>query len=325
MAKVGLSWAFVWYIMVISFTPSASWVEIPRESSLSLESFFELYEKTHTPVIIEDYGYCFGSMTVENIDRICGRKTVPIKRRTDEPGAWGGLEVGEFRTETLREALGTILNPAAQDSTNFSDVHNVIGVFDWSLVTYCPELLSTSFVVPKYFAQDFLQRVPPDQKLKYRDAWPSLFVGLDGSASAPHEDSFGSAFWQYVVRGAKEWRVVENLRRADLFQGIAHYRGTVREGELIYLPGGVTHQVKNLGNTVSLAGNFLGPGEMELGGSCAAEIAMAPEYPEYQEVTKAVLRPGFDFNVDLGLGDMAWRDFKTQDQWLRAEGHAPSP
>ena len=78
---------------------------------------------------------------------------------------------------------------------------DIIGLFDWPLQHECPELLSRHMRVPKYFAQDWLQRVPPEQPLDYRDGFPSLFVGRNATFGGAHVDRFGSAFWQYVIAG----------------------------------------------------------------------------------------------------------------------------
>jgi len=59
-----------------------------------------------------------------------------------------------------------------------------------------------------------------------------LFLLEPGSFGAPHVDSFGSAFWQFVVEGAKEWHIVDAYEDTNLFPGhFSHYRGVVHAGE----------------------------------------------------------------------------------------------
>ena len=73
--------------------------------------------------------------------------------------------------------------------------------------------------MPRFFAGDYLQRVPPDTRpgshpsyrevpqlglfVAYRystQVWPSLFVAAAGSRGGLHTDSFGSNFYQLAVR-----------------------------------------------------------------------------------------------------------------------------
>lgn len=60
-------------------------------------------------------------------------------------------------------------------------------VHDWSLLLKCPAAFlpssSRRFVVPKYFSDDLLQRLPAGRGLLCRDEWPSLFIGAKGSLS----------------------------------------------------------------------------------------------------------------------------------------------
>ena len=289
-------------------------VPIPRAVNLSLSDFWELYADTQTPVIIEDYAPCFRGMSRVNLARFCGGAEVHVARRVSDPGRWGGFDFGSD-TLTLAEALAmrtmrrknegpndsgnaTAVAAAAAASASAS-VGTTIGVFDWSLVDHCPELLRRHYVVPKYFAQvsghrlyvsistppgwlntvppnqrlplaslpaphasracrqDFQQRIPRNSPQYFRDSWPTLFLGLNGSYGAPHVDSFGSAFWQFVVEGAKEWHIVDAYEGADLFNdatpsgwgGLTHYVGLVQAGELLYIPGGTPHQVTTLSRT----------------------------------------------------------------------------
>jgi len=73
-------------------------------------------------------------------------------------------------------------------------------LFDWSLPLYAPEL-AQELTIPKYFANDFLQRAGPDSM--YYDSWPSLFIAPKDVFSAMHVDAFGSNFWMALFQGRK--------------------------------------------------------------------------------------------------------------------------
>jgi hypothetical protein len=66
---------------------------------------------------------------------------------------------------------------------------NASYLFDWGLPGQVDEMLEEEFRVPRLFAGDLLQHLPPGSL--FRDAWPSLFVGPKGTRSGLHVDSFG--------------------------------------------------------------------------------------------------------------------------------------
>jgi len=57
--------------------------------------------------------------------------------------------------------------------------------------------------VPKYFAQDFLQRVPPAEPLAYRDFWPSLSIMINGQCARVCIGILGCAWQRISAQGIK--------------------------------------------------------------------------------------------------------------------------
>lgn len=76
--------------------------------------------------------------------------------------------------------------------------------------------------VSKYFAQDFMQRVPPIHAARYgptyRDFWPSLFVGPSGSTTDLHVDAWCSNFWMAMLRGRKRWVLFAASQASRLYK-----------------------------------------------------------------------------------------------------------
>ena len=287
---------------------------LPRVAAPALSAFWEQFADQQVPVIITGHSDCFTGMSVANIEATCGRKNVPVTHPTNQAGAWAGI--GRDGSVMLSHMLH---DPFLAGS-------NTIGLFDWPLPRHCPELLTQHMRMPKYFAQDWLQRVPPHQQLRYRDSWPSLFVGRNGSFSGAHTDVFGSAFWQYVIEGEKEWHIVDSAEGAGFFgpgarsTSVVHWHDVVGPSELIYIPGNSLHQVRNIGKTISLAGNFVSRGNFE---SMRAELfkeANPGRY--YRQLQESLLAKGFDFSVNASVSDMSWVEFKNQ--W-RAYGPQDSP
>lgn len=254
-----------------------------RRSKLTLEEFFAAYSST--PVVVTDYKHAFAAVDEDALAQACGHKQVSVAKKTTK-GKWAGIEW--VNNGTLQQTL--------QDPSKHG---TAIGVFDWSMPRHCPEIMDT-WITPKYFAQNFIDRIDTQKIVRYRDAWPSLFVGADGSYSGMHRDVFGSAFWQYVVRGAKEWHAVASPDGMDLYNGstLTHYHDVVRAGELLILPGNMWHQVRNHGNTVAYAGNFVTHGGLE-----AMRKEIQGKNFEYYNQIREILDPTFDTAVDIMAGD----------------------
>ena len=89
----------------------------------------------------------------------------------------------------------------AEFITSLSNEEETRYLFDWSLPLYAPEL-ATELTIPKYFANDFLQRATNPDHL-YQDSWPSMFIARKGVTSDMHVDSFGSNFWMALFQGKK--------------------------------------------------------------------------------------------------------------------------
>lgn len=114
-----------------------------------------------------------------------GSRVAPLKRHMRDSAEWAKLEpagccaVAEF-----------ISSLSSEEESRY--------LFDWSLPLYAPELV-TELTIPKYFANDFLQRTDN----LYYNSWPSLFIAPKGVRSDMHIDSFGSNFWMALFQGKK--------------------------------------------------------------------------------------------------------------------------
>lgn len=141
--------------------------------------------------------------TPDIIAEACGKAHTGVSlRRPIRPGrrAWAGLETS--RNITVARFLADV------DSRQSGEY-----LFDLNIQAHCPALLD-GFRVPKYFAQDFLQRAPRPRNggRVYRDFWPSLFVGGAETVCDTHVDAWCSNFWVGLLRGRKRWTL---FRRAD--------------------------------------------------------------------------------------------------------------
>lgn len=193
-------------------------------------------------------------------------------RRNAKSQSWGRLEpAGEL---PLAEFIDTFRENTTRRSWY---------LHDWSLPNSCPAAFGPApyagFTIPKYFAGDYFQRASFEG---YQHSWPSLFIGANMTESALHIDSGGTNFWLHLLSGTKEWRFYS---REDLVQLYQHpmgeafssdsfrprfdrtplmryantYEGIQQPGELIFIPGGNPHAVRNLGDIHGIATNYVDP------------------------------------------------------------------
>ena len=300
-------------------------VSIDKVSNLSLLEFYTNYALKNIPVIITDINHLYRDMTIDNILKYCG--DVEVFKATTGGNGWAGID------RKISHPLKVLYSNIYNNNNNSNDEDNDYGVFDFPLAKDCFKLLHDNYLIPRYVAQDFLQRISPTIPLKYRDSWPSLFIGKNNSFGGLHIDVFGSAFWQYVIDGTKQWHALSPVvdfpydytffskgkeDDEDQQSNIIHYYGTVKQGEFIFIPGNCPHQVKNIGNTVALAGNIVSITEMD---SMEKEIeGSTAEY--YVQLQNTLMKDTFDRRINLQQSDLSWLEYKTQFLQYSDEEHS---
>ncbi|WP_327586778.1 cupin-like domain-containing protein [Nonomuraea sp. NBC_00507] len=102
-----------------------------------------------------------------------------------------------------------------------------------------------------------------------RPAWTWIFVGPSGTGTSLHLDTMGSSAWNALMSGVKEWRIMSPQRSVQaglLSEAVAEtlpdvgdfeYTCTQQPGDLLFVPGGWAHEVANIGDTISITGNFV--------------------------------------------------------------------
>ena len=160
-------------------------------------------------------------------------------------------------------------------------------LFDYSLPRHCPELFHDSSDDPQqrasalsllsaahreYFDRSafFRRSLPADSSCALADGWPSLFIQPPTSSCGLHVDSYGTSFFQVLLRGAKRWRVfapdeaarlyprpprfksfqVEDVfapdyERFPLLRTAHVHEAVLRENEVLFIPAASPHQVFN--------------------------------------------------------------------------------
>lgn len=159
-------------------------------------------------------------------------------------------------------------------------------IFDPTFEYDCPELLS-DYSVPSIFAErDKFKYLPIDQQ---PDDMNWFLVGGQGSGSVLHVDPVQSSAWNALVTGLKEWYIFppidnnpttyssdvsindhfqiqipqylhdqyarDTRSEVKLKEGYFHF--TQKPGEIVYVPCGWRHAVRNLSFSVAITHNFL--------------------------------------------------------------------
>ncbi|KNC48398.1 JmjC domain-containing protein 4 [Thecamonas trahens ATCC 50062] len=302
-------------------------------SGLSFSRFYSEYSLARKPVVIR--GGAANMTTVPwdyaHLQSACGRAMVTPKLYRAHMDTWASLSsldsmsLGEF-IEALRN--GSLVEGYRAPGLPY--------VFDASLTYMCPAMLD-EFVVPKYVANDFLQRIPYTIDVPYRSSWPSLFVGPAGSGSGLHIDSFGSSFWMGLISGRKKWILYPHdtprsalhfSSRRGTFEASplmyldptatplmreAHAQAVVvvqEAGDLMFIPGGTPHQVVNLDDVVGISMNFVDGGNLETSLQVLKDEA-ACGYADSERLYHALSDAGLLTVVPREAADLPWAAFKT--------------
>ncbi|EQC41973.1 hypothetical protein SDRG_00822 [Saprolegnia diclina VS20] len=236
---------------------------------LSYDQFLAEYALPKRPVVLRGGAHLvltkkMWSLASLGANAAVASKPMPTKRYVHDSVQWARLEDGPTMP------LGAFV-----DGLEKSDLY----VHDHSVPLHLPELVE-DVAIPAIFAHDYLQRLP--EGALYRETWPSLFVGPKNTASQLHIDSFGSNFWMALLDGRKQWILVDprdmHLLRPRRYPGLhdvvfdvalpttadddpfwyARREECVLEaGDLLFVPTGTPHYVRNLTATLALSANYI--------------------------------------------------------------------
>ena len=240
-------------------------VERITGNDLTTEKFKSDYlnQNRRRPVIIT--GQVESRIDCELIRKLAGSKSVKLKWRDEDSTEWAKLEDfpgGETKVERFLDKW-----EANEADSGY--------LFDWSLPLFCPEL-AEKVPAPKYFRGDYLKRTRPGSL--YRDSWPSLFVAPKDAVSDLHVDAFDSHFWMILFEGEKEWTFfhpdslpllnpvydssldpVFNYTDDDDDNGASlnPVKVVLKPGEILFVPRGTPHRVRNLSKSIAISGNYV--------------------------------------------------------------------
>ena len=173
-------------------------------------------------------------------------------------------------------------------------------LYDCSLPLKVPQLCER-VGVPAYFSHDWLQRTRSLHA--FSRSWPSLFVGATGTRSSLHIDQWKGHFWMAQLSGAKRWTIFHPddawclspswdaaaPRLEPIFPSLDEMEAspeqypllrlarrvdlTLRAGEVLLVPGGAPHRVRNGASDADGDVSVAIAAELADASNCAAAVA----------------------------------------------------
>ncbi|OIH99663.1 MULTISPECIES: cupin-like domain-containing protein [unclassified Curtobacterium] len=140
---------------------------------------------------------------------------------------------------------------------------------EWHVSTYLDEF--AELPLPSALTSWF-DRLPEQS----RPDWAWIFVGPAGSGSPTHVDVMCSSAWNLLVTGTKEWTLHSPVTAAAMGHlepelvavtgrdDASTFTFVQRPGDVVIVPGGWAHAVRNREDTVSLTGNWVSGSNVDL-------------------------------------------------------------
>lgn len=316
--------------MVSDGSPQVRPMDRRAASDLTYAEFLERYVSKRVPVVITGMapGAPQWQWDFNLLEERCGDFLIERKQHRPENAGkeWGALgEVDDGSRMPLREhfkELRTLARPSAM-------------LFDQALSDLCPDLLD-DFVVPKYFAVDYLRAIPFAERAGLQpkpSQIPGIYVQPAGSRCGLHTDQGGTHFYQLLLAGRKRWRVfsVADMpklyprRQGMLFEADAFapdpsrfplmgaataFEVVLGPGEGIYVPPNSPHQVLTEEVSIAVSANYISGIGFD---STLAQLTLLSQggaQPAYSSALEALKKwsppPG---STQEDPGDLTWKDF----------------
>lgn len=256
----------------VSLGDKARYPEADRRDKLSVKEFKNEYLYPNRPVVITDAIDSWRAKTAWTMEFFRSR--------------YGHLRPKIFRYDFEDEYV-----PENVDEILLADFIDKVETLDWEeyphylrdnwRLIYDHRELRSDFEKFSYFF-DWFELLPPFMRMPY----PRLFIGPKGAMTPLHIDVWSTHAWLSQLVGRKRWilfppeqvpllydcsvRVERpNFDTHPRYREAKPIEATIGPGDTIFAPSGWAHWVYSLDATISLSGNFMGPGCFA---SCAPNI-----------------------------------------------------
>ncbi|MEH2405968.1 cupin-like domain-containing protein [Nostoc sp.] len=235
---------------------------VERRSNLSYDEFVKEYAFVGKPVIITDAMKDWTAMTKWTFDFFRSK--------------YGAITVNVKEDSTENQGATTIADYINYMTTGNSDRRFYLA--NWVISDYS-ELLK-DYKEPIYFP-NWLQRLPKKLLRKYDFDHPDVFIGHQDTSIGLHKDHLYGSAWLGMIRGRKQIIFFTPDQEEFLYDGKVDvfnpdikkyplYAKTnpveviLEPGEIIYIPSGWWHHVKNLENSIAIGSYLLNEWNSEL-------------------------------------------------------------
>jgi len=236
---------------------------VDRRERLSLDEFKHEYLHRNRPVVITDAIESWSARRTWTMDFFRSRygHLTPRVYHYDPKDQFTPGDVTEIRLDEY------IDNATTRDWQDYPYYLRD----DWKILLDHSELRNDYAKLPYFF--DWFELLPRFMRMPY----PRLFIGPKGATTPVHIDVWRTHAWLSQLVGRKRWVFFPpdqeallydckvRVDRPDLakhpkYREARPVEATIGPGDTIFAPSGWAHWVVSLDATLSLTGNYMGPG-----------------------------------------------------------------
>ncbi|MEH2296105.1 cupin-like domain-containing protein [Nostoc sp.] len=236
---------------------------VERRSNLSYDEFVREYASVGKPVIITDVIKDWKAMKKWTLDFF----------RSE----FGSIEYAVKEDNTKNEGVMSIADYI--DYITAGNSNRRLYMANFGIVSDYPELLK-DYNDPIYFP-NWLQRLPKKLLRKYDFDYPDIFIGHKGTSIGLHQDHYYGSAWLGMIKGRKQIVLFTPDQKEFLYDGkidvlkpdlekFPLYAKTnpveviLETGEILYIPSGWWHHVKNIEVSIAIGSYLLNEWNSEI-------------------------------------------------------------
>lgn len=244
----------------LSWTPISV---VERRSNLSYNEFVHEYASVGKPVIITDVIKDWKAMTKWTLDFF----------QTE----CGSIECFVKEDSTKIEKIMTIADYINYITAGNSDRRLYLA--NSGVVSDYPQLLK-DYDDPIYFP-NWLQRLPKKLLKKYDFDYPDIFIGHKDTSIGLHQDHYYGSAWLGMIKGRKQIVLFTpdqeeflydgkidifkpDLKKFPLYAKTNPVEVILETGEILYIPSGWWHHVKNIEVSIAIGSYLLNEWNSEM-------------------------------------------------------------
>lgn len=237
-------------------------ISIDRVKKISKAAFEKDFVIPSRPVILEGLAREWKATrewNLASLEERCGEAPILMADNVNNPFA----SASERKKVSVLDAIQYIRRVEAGSEELAGDY-----AAGWHYKHSC-DFLSDDFEIPDLFADNYIERLP--KSIGYD--WSSIFIAHSKNHSPLHTDSFFVSVWLAVVHGQKTVRLIapredgkvtnglntfdEDTAAGLEEDGVPVFEGRVSAGDILFIPAGWWHEVRNDSVSIAISNNFV--------------------------------------------------------------------